>query len=347
MIRTKKIACLLVGAALGLGMLTGCGSSEDGSDGPKDKIVIGVGGPQGISAWAQHLAARGQGLFDDLDVDVEFQEIDASTSVSSLTSGNIDFLIGGVPTFAAARAEGIDMKAVALLSTGQNLALVASTKQRDRRGTELTAFDDAVWGISSPGSGSNVVAQDAAERAGLEWDDLKTIAFGKMPAALAALEAGRLDIASIDVGTAGVAVTDDIGYVVYNSNTDAPEVVVGTILTTTTKLAESQPDLVQAVVDAYLGGVSAVRENVDSADSVLGLFPAEYQEKMKAAFPEAWKLTAPGFGGDGRFPADVVSNTVDYLRNAGYLEDEAGADLVVKGFDNEFVEASHAGASKP
>lgn len=340
--RTEVLVGLLLATAVAVTGCQGGGSIHD-----KDTIVIGVGGVQAVSPWAQHLAARGSGAFAEIekefDVKIEFQDIDAATSISALTSGNIDFLISSVPNFAAARADGVDVSSVALLGTGLNSALVARKDLEASKGMDLSAFDDSVWGYTSPGSAMNVVAQTAAESAGLRWDDLKTVAFGKVSAAIPALESGRLDVATMDVGSAGVAVHDGVGYVLYNANTDAEVDVMGQILQATGKTVKEDPALVQAIVDAYLGGIEAVMQNADDADAVLGLFPEEYQELLTKGFDEQWELTAPGQGGDGLMSAEIVDRTIGFLVDADYLEaSDTVADMVRGGFNNDFAEVSNA-----
>lgn len=323
----------------------GCAGDDSGSDaGDKDdKLVIAVGGIQGVTPWAQHLAARGQGAFDDLEratgQKIEFIDVDSSAAVGLLASGEIDVLLGSSPSFSAARAAGVKLRAVAQLSSGQNVALVGAKEHEESKGADLAAYKDEVWGYTAPGSSSAIVATSAADAAGLNWDTLEKVAFGKLPAAIPGLEAGRLDLVSVDVGTAGVAVADEAGYVVYNANTDGVRDVVGGLVLVTDEFAESHTDTVQGVVDAYLEGLALVREAADSSDEVLGLFPAEFQKSMAMGFGEAWQLTAPGQGGDGSFDDAAIDTTTSYLVKNGYIKD---ADLatVKAGFDGSFVDAS-------
>ncbi|MDV6271845.1 ABC transporter substrate-binding protein, partial [Rhodococcus globerulus] len=343
----KKTVVALTGVLVLV--LTACGGNSGGAEatgGPDDapaKIIIAAGGTQAVAPWAQHLTARGQGLFDDVEkkfgIDIEFLDIDAGSSIASLTSGNIDLLISSAPSFAAARAEGVDLTAVAELGSGQNIALVGSARHEAEFGNDLSKYANSTWGYTAPGSSSEVVAIGAAKTVGLNWDNLDKVAFGKLSAALPGLESGRLDLVSVDVGTAGVAVSDGAGYVVYNSNTDAPKKVIGTMLITTPKFAENYPGLTQAIVDVYLEGMKRVQAHSDDPNTVLAQFPPEYQKLMANGFDHAWKLTEPGTKGDGIFTETAIDSTLQYLSSNGFFNEKDSA-TVKSGFDNSFVEAS-------
>ncbi|MDV6271420.1 ABC transporter substrate-binding protein [Rhodococcus globerulus] len=336
----KRILIAVVSLVVALGA-TACGESNDG--GPPSKVIIAAGGSQAVAPWAAHLAARGQHFFEDVEkkfnVDIEFLDMDTGSTIPSLTSGTVDFLIAGVPAFATARSQGMEVVAITEVASGQNMALVGSAKHKEDFGTDLRAFADSAWGYTAPGSTSAIIASEAATAAGLDFANLNTVAFGKLSAAIPGLESNRLDIVSVDVGTAGVAISDGAGYLIYNANTDMKERTIGTALMSTSAFIEKNPELTQSIVDVYLRGMGLVQRNIDDASAVLASFPADYQKLMSKGFDQAWKLTAPGLGGDGRFTDSAIESTVGYLSGKDYFDISAG-DEVKAGFDNRFVQAS-------
>lgn len=325
--------------------MAACGSDEDaegGGVGGSAPAVVqwGTRGILGTSSWASHLVAMGQGYFDEIEkrfgTSFEFTDVGSSESLELLDSGAIDVLGLAFPTYAAARLSGFDFVAIVEAYERPNIALVGRPALADR-GRDVRSYRDARWGHLAPGSTTEAVARAAATDSGLTWDSLETVAFGQIPTGVASLKADRLDVISVDVGTAGRLLSEDDGYLVYNSNEHLNTIGGGPIVKS--DFVEQYPDLVQAIVDAYLKAMADLHAVAEDPDAVLALFPPDYQELLSAGFAEAWELTEPGQRGDGRFEDAQISSSIDFLLDYD-LVDADQRERLGGLWKNDFVDAS-------
>ncbi|MGC0367570.1 ABC-type nitrate/sulfonate/bicarbonate transport system substrate-binding protein [Rhodococcus sp. 27YEA15] len=334
--RTLVRAALVV---LCLGLVSACGSGS--SDDNARVIKWGTAGIQGTAPLAVHLVALGQGYFDDVEkehnVTFEFSDVATSESLPMLDSGALDVLGTAGPTYAVARVKDFDFVTLVEAYENPNIALVAAKKFESTHGNDLAAFKDAKWGYVAPGSSTEAVARAAVSGTGIVWEDLDTVAFGKLPAGISSLESGRLDIISVDVGSAGAIVASGKGYVVYNSNVSLNTVGGGPIVTG--DFARGNPELTQAMTDVYLRAMNTLYPVKDDPEKVLALFPEKFQDLMRDGFAEAWKLTVPALHTDGRFDAQDIDGMIDFLVSYGYIEpaDKGKLDGI---WDNSYVDAS-------
>lgn len=332
--------------AVSLGLITACGGGEDepgGGPGGAAPAVVkwGTTGIQGTSAWAVHLVAIGQGYFDEVEeqfgTELEFSDVGTSEALQMLDSGVVDVLGSAFATYATARVQGFDFTALVEAYERPNIAIVAGAKYEADRGSDLAAFEDAKWGYVAPGSSTEAVARVAVSDADMKWEDLETVAFGQLPAGVSSLESGRLDLVSVDVGSAGGLVASGAGYVVYNSN-EAMETIGGGPIATSS-FVDDYPDLTQALVDAYLNAMNTLHEVANDPDKVLALFPKKYQDLMRDGFAEAWVITEPGQRTDGRFDEDQIEESIDFLVDYGYI-DKADRGRLDGIWTNDLVESS-------
>lgn len=329
-----------------LGLITACGDSDakdgggPGGDAPA-VVKWGTTGIQGTSAWAVHLVAIGQGYFDEVEEEFgttfEFSDVGTSEALQLLDSGVVDVLGSAFATYATARVQGFDFTALVEAYERPNIAIVAGAKYEKDRGTDLAAFEDAKWGYVAPGSSTEAVARVAVTDAGMKWEDLETVAFGQLPAGVSSLESGRLDLVSVDVGSAGGLVASGSGYVVYNSNEEMETIGGGPIATSS--FVDKYPELTQALVDAYLKAMNTLHEVAGDPDKVLALFPEKYRELMRDGFAEAWAITEPGQRTDGRFDEDQIEESIDFLVDYGYI-DQADRGRLDGIWTNKLVDSS-------
>lgn len=344
--RTKAVVSLAL-AVMGLGLFAACGGddgvTEGGGAGGAAPAVVkwGSAGRQGTAPLAPYLIALGQGYLDEIEEEFgtkfELSDVDPSAAVQMLDSDVVDVLTTAAATYAGARAKGFDFVTLVETHERPNIALVAAKKHEDSLGKDLTAFAELTWGYPAPGSSPEAVARRAADDADIDWDEVKTVAYGQLAAGASALESGRLDLIATDVGTAGTLVASDAGYVVYNSNEGIEMVGGGPVVKA--EFTEKYPELTQAIVDAYLKAMSTLHQAQDDPDKILALFPAEYQDVLRDGFAEAWEITAPGQRTDGRFDEAHVAETVDFLID--YLSiDSSKRELLMDSWSNVYVDAS-------
>lgn len=325
--------------------MVACGSDESaegGGVGGSAPAVVnwGTRGILGTSSWASHLVAMGQGYFDEIEkrfgTSFEFTDVGSSESLELLDSGAIDVLGVAFSTYATARLSGFEFIAIVEAYERPNIALVGRPELAGK-GQDVGSFRDARWGHLAPGSTTEAVARAAATDSGLLWDDLETVAFGQVPTGVASLKADRLDVISVDVGTAGRLLSEDEGYLVYNSNDHMETIGGGPIVKSS--FADQHPDLVQAIVDASMKAMRDLQAVAEDPNAVLALFPPDYRRLLSTGFAEAWELTEPGQRGDGRFDAAQIASSIEFLLDYD-LVDAGQRERLSRLWENDFVDAS-------
>ncbi|MBN1263894.1 MAG: ABC transporter substrate-binding protein [Anaerolineales bacterium] len=155
-----------------------------------------------VMHFASAYAAEGNGYFDALGLDVEFEKVSSGTeAVAFLSEGQVD--VGAIAVVAStwsAFAQGLDLRIVApaalKLMEGDPTMLVVRTDLFDSgevtSGADLAGLRIAVAG--GPGSGGEYLVAKALEPFGLTIFDVELENIGN-PDMPAAIEAGQIDAA--------------------------------------------------------------------------------------------------------------------------------------------------------
>ena len=335
--RATAAVCAIGAIAITAGCATqGSNSSETVTIGMVSRTTL---------TWAPHLAAEGQGFLDDelaaVEADWEVVEFPGGGPMTTaLASGDVDFALLPMTAVLALNAKSPGLACVLVPSTGSAVVIIASTDYEHERGDDIAAFDGGNWGYSSEGSSGRVILEMLAQDAGLSWGDQTGIALGAAVANEPALTAGRVDILSSDPVGAQAAIEKGTGYVVVNTNDPQdpqfPYPHAGQCLATSRAMIDEKPELVQAVVDAELAGLNSVKENLESAEDVIALFP-ELDEGTWD--PAEWQLVAPSFVETDGAASDATFSESRELAQRLY-EVEISDDVVDSSFDLTFAEKS-------
>ncbi|MEV7694760.1 NrtA/SsuA/CpmA family ABC transporter substrate-binding protein [Microbacterium sp. NPDC089189] len=245
--RLTTAAALTAVAALGLTACSGATDAEAG--GSEETVTVTIGTLRGQPHFYQPF------LYNEHAVEgVEFEVVTLDTTPAlsdALASGSIDFAISGVTPTISSISQGRDLRIVASAADGGSGFI----------GNGETSLDELVGdriGIVQ-GSAQEVALRLLIDDAGLEPEDFD-LAVIPVPEMASAFQAGDIDaFMGVEIG---VSIAKNAGgtEVVDPYSTDIGRVNIGLI--TTNELIESDPELVQKVVDTHAATTAYMSENI-------------------------------------------------------------------------------------
>lgn len=282
----------LLATVLALAGLAGCG--EDGAE---------PGAPEGASAAAQKdatlvldfvpngvhtgiYAAASKGWYADAGVDLAVQAPGESTDAPKLlAAGRVEFAILDIHDLGLARERGIDLVGIAPIVQRPLAAVLARGDGPVRRPRDLEGGDVGVTGL--PSDEAVVDSEIEADGGDPAAVDRVTIGFN----AVASLAAGKVDAATGFWNAEGAAlrrqgVPTRIFKVDRYGAPPYPELV----LTTSRRLLERDPELIDAVVNATRRGYAFTTQDPEAAlGDLLAANPEldrdEQQAQLRALLP--------------------------------------------------------------
>ena len=261
-----------------LGMLgAACQPSASSPPSPSGTPAGGPPSPSGSSvalsqrqsltlAWtaltgsqAAYWMAYETGAWQELGLDVELIRIPSSSRLaSSMVAGEVD---GGTLDWAVAFqivAQGGNIRQVGGITNRQVFAVVARP--------DITRPQDVVgkrWGITRLGSSTHTASLLALEMWNLRPADVQFIQLQEVPAILAGIEAGQIDVGAVSPPTSTRAIQAGLRELV-DLSTDGPEYPsIG--LSITQRHIEQSPEVVRAYIAGYASGVARFRRDREHA----------------------------------------------------------------------------------
>lgn len=295
-LRPTAVAIVTLAAAVSL---TACSGSAGASSGSSDTVTVNVGTLRGQPHF-YHPFLYEQFAADD----VQFNVITLDTTPAlndALVSGTIDFAITGVTPTISSIAQGRDLKIVASAADGGS-GFIGNDS--------IESVDDLVGKNVGyiQGSAQEVALRLKLEEAGVDADDVD-LQVVPVPDMANAFGAGDLDaFFGVEIG---VSIAKANGGHEISDPYDTPIGKVNIGLVTTGALIESDPDLVQDVIDTHEATVEYMNDNQDEwltemvntfggnqtvLDSALENFwlrsdlPNDYQDQLESLAVEMEKL---------------------------------------------------------
>ena len=351
-LRVQALAAVAVTATL-----AACGSSQGGAPAASSSagsspvpapstVTVALGGGF-LSIHAPFLAAMQTGALHAVEqkygLTVNVQAFGGGNdAMQAVLGGSADFALVSASLLAGADFKGQDLVAVFDQNHG-NSTVVIGAKKDESKGTSIKNYDGANWGYIKEGAPSQLILQDLATRAGLNWKNQQGVAIGSVDATIPSLQSNRIDIVAIGSTVAGKAIQLGLAYPILNGNdTDAARKVWGVQiaapLVTTHGFARKYPQVTQAIVEAMLKGLMAIKDKASDTTAAYGLMPSQFTQSVtQDDFKLSWPLDAPAFKGtDGVFHKDAVDSTIKLLVQQGVLptKDAVSTDIL---FDNQYV----------
>ncbi|HKZ14952.1 MAG TPA: ABC transporter substrate-binding protein [Solirubrobacterales bacterium] len=278
-------AVALLAAALLLAGVAGCGGSGAEPGAPKGATVVLDFTPNAVHSGIY--AAQAEGFYEAAGIDLHIQVPGESTDAPKLlAAGRTDFAILDITDLGIADEKGLELVGVMPIVQAPLAAILA---RRDGPVTTPRDLDGHTVGVTGLPSDTAVVRSEVAGDGGdPEGVDEVTIGFN----AVASLAAGKVDAATgfwnaeaVEAERQGIPLrvfkVDEYGAPHY------PEL----ILTTTRKVLESEPKLVESMVDATRRGYRFTEAKPKRAlDDLLAANPslerADQEAQLQVLLPE-------------------------------------------------------------
>jgi putative hydroxymethylpyrimidine transport system substrate-binding protein len=292
-------AVALLATVLALSGLAGCGGNGAEPGAPKGATLVLDFVPNAVHSGV--FAAQGRGYYGDEGVDLKVQPPGESTDAPKLLgAGKVEFAILDIHDLGIARERGIDLVGLAPIVQRPLAAILVRGSGPVRRPRDLQGRSVGVTGLPS----DEAVVDSEVEADGGDPGEVKRITIGFT--AVPSLAANKVDAATGFWNAEGVALRQQrIPIRVFKLDEYGAPPYPELVLTTSRKLIESDPDLVDAMIsatregyaftvrdpDAALGDLLAADPSLDRADQKAqldALLPILNPRPFKRAVLEAW-----------------------------------------------------------
>ena len=294
------------------GLLAACGSS-DKANGEKEKIVIGYF-PNINHVPA--MVAKDQGFFEQELGDgtiVEYKTFaEGGSFMTALKTGDVDAGLVGPGPAMNNYTTGADVKIIAGASTGGTVILARSDLEID----SPEDFEGKIFITPGIGCTHDVQYETYLEEAGVTSERIG----GTMkhltgnPAQYAAmLESGKVDIAVAPEPWAAVIEKETDAEVVIGWNeVSFGETLPASVMVTSGKVAEEDPEKVQKIIDAHKKAIQFINDNPEEAKAITinDVKETTGQELDKEVVDLAWNRIG--------FTYEVDEETVQAFADSSY-----------------------------
>lgn len=308
--------------------LTGCsGASDDatpaaaGGAGDAAPTEIVIAEPvHGIGYLPLYVAIE-EGYFADAGLDVTATTLTGGAHVNSVLSGDAWGFIGGVESAAIANAKGADLVGVAGVVDRANIYWVA------REGVEIDPDD-----IAGSLKGLTIAASRHAgsveidtlyylKQLGLDPETDVTILNNDNGTEIAVASSGQADIIATSEPTMGAGIAEGIWGEPFVSLPEELGPFAYSDIVTSRENVESDPETVQAFVDALSLGMDAVLNDPELAAEVAQKeFPNMTAETIQATLDRAY---ADSLWSGVAISEAALELDLEVARDAGLLQDAA------------------------
>ena len=211
--------------------------------------------------------AQEHGYFSQQGLDVELRQIAAgATLLAAMHAGESEIVFSGGPALALGNLQGLETMIVG--ATGSSLDIIVFVKP------ELQTFDDLRGksiGAGRPKSITDIAVRLGFSRVGLEPDrDVHVAVTGGLPESLAALQAGTLDGAALNVPM--VFEARRLGYREILSLADLRVSFMNSAVGATRQTIAARPDIFEPFLRGLAQGVSRLKTDRDAAIAVIGKY---------------------------------------------------------------------------
>ena len=259
----KKVLAMLLVGVMFAAVAAGCGSTpaQQKTEKKPQSIVIAYTPWTGYGAL---FVAKEKGMFKSRGVEVELQSIEGvGDRKQALVAGKIQAMAASLDVSVSAAGEGVPMKFVwafdasagadgLIVKKDAGIATVA-----DLKGKQVAYHK---------GSSSHFFLSTILEKAGLKESDINSVDM-KASEAASAFMAGKVDAAV--TWEPHLSKAKAAGDIVLSTTKDTPGLIAD-VLAFREEYVKSNPETVQAVVDAMAEATAFMAKNPDETNKILG-----------------------------------------------------------------------------
>lgn len=335
MINRRTFNLSLLGAAGALALPGGLSAQTV----EKPKLTLGVGGKTLLYYLPLTIAER-RGYFKEQGLDVEITDFGGGAkALQSLIGGSADIVTGAYEHTIRMQHKGQDVRA--LIELGRFPAIVIVVK-KELAAKVKTAADlkGLKIGVTAPGSSTNLLAQYAMVKAGLQPTDAAFIGVGTGAAAVAAMKKGDIDAMSNLDPVISKLEADGDAVAIIDTRTEAGTRALfgGTnpaaCLYAKGDFIDKNPETCQRLVNAFKKALTWMA--AAKAEEIAGSVPEEYFLGDKGVYLKSLQAVRDSYSKNGVISEEGHASIMDMLVK---LDKElAGAAIPrSKTFEGKFV----------
>ncbi len=287
-----------------------------GSKPEKQKVTLAVGGKSALYYLSLTIAEK-KGFFKDAGLDLSINDFQGgSKSLEALMGGSADVVAGAYEHTIRMQQRGQAIKGFALIGRGMQLAIglrndvAAKVKgPADIKGMK--------FGITAPGSQTQMLVQSWAAKGGLKGSDIVVIGVGAGASVVAAIENKSVD--GISQADPALTILQEKGLIKIVLDTRTmkgnQELFGGSMpaacLYTKPDLLTKTPNTAQAFATAIVRADEWLQTAKPS--EVAETVPQQYLLGDKAIYEKAFANVRETISPDGIMPADGPKNCLNFL----------------------------------
>lgn len=264
-------------------------------------------------------------------------------SVEALVGGSVDIMCAAFEHTCLLQPKGINLTAVALLSTSYG-AVIGLTKKASANYKTPADLKGMKFGVTAPGSSSALALTLLEAKAGLPKDSIAMIGMGSGAGALAMARSGQLDgISNFDPVVSELVRSGDIVPIVDTRTRKGIDYLYGGTITGSAISAKSQyiqdhKDTIQSFVNAIVRALKWLQHA--TPEEVAATVPPEFYGPDRDLYMQSFSATRPLYSPTGTFTISEVNHLFRVLSTIGPL---VGAHVdLLRTFDNSFATAANA-----
>lgn len=283
-------------------------------------------------------AAMREGYFEEAGLDITLITTEGGGKhISAVLAGDAQAYIGGPEHIAFVAARGGEaVRAVVALSNRANAFLVARPDADIPEGAD---FAEAIKGkriaVGTRGGTGYSIMLYLLEQNDLDpRSDVTLIEIANSAGQIAAVKAGTADVAMMTEPSITQGIKEGIWEEPFASMPDELGLFAWTTLNVPQKLIDSDPELVQAMVEAVKKGLAYIEADPEQAKVIAREeFPTLPEADMEAMLSRTIENSMWQF--DGAIPPEAWDKTKTIVTIAGLLTEDVPYDKV---FDPQFIE---------
>ncbi|MEH2510465.1 NitT/TauT family transport system substrate-binding protein [Nitrobacteraceae bacterium AZCC 1564] len=307
----------------------------------KPKLKVGVGSKNGFF-FLPALVADALGYFKDEGLNVEVVDLGSGgKALEALVGGSVDTICGAFDHVVQLRSKNVALQAYVLQSRLPDYAfgLVKSKAANYKSPEDLRGMR---FGVSSPGSGSDMFLKLYLAKHGIKASDVPTVAVGLGPTAVAAVRSGQIDgIANNDPVLGILEQAGDIVIIGDGRTEKGSTEVYGGPYPTAAMVAyqdfiNKNPKTIQALTNASVRALKWMSKA--TPEEIIKVMPPQFSQPDPEVTKKILANLQHTYSADGLFPDTSAQMAFDAL--GPYVPNIAAAKgQLDQTFTNTFVKA--------
>ena len=282
----------------------------------KAKVVLAVGGKSALYYLSLTIAEK-KGFFKDAGLDVEINDFQGgSKSLEALMGGSADVVAGAYEHTIRMQQRGQAIKGFALIGRGMQLA-VGLRNDVAAKVKGPADIKGLTFGITAPGSQTNMLVASWAAKGGLKATDIAVIGVGAGASVVAAIENKSVD--GVSQADPALTILQEKGLIKIVLDTRTMkgnrELFGGSMpaacLYAQPSLFSKTPNTAQALATAIVRADQWLQ--TASPSDVASTVPAQYLLGDKAIYEKAFANVRETISPDGLMPPDGPANCLKFL----------------------------------